>query len=212
MKTLTLLFLALTFSLLANANKSYVEIMEENIMKMYHAQTENELVAVANTFERISNAEPDKWIPVYYAAYSYLRITFFIEDGNLKDKHLDNAQVYIDKAIAINSSESEIYVLQAFLHQMRIYSASRGYTYSQYASSALDKAEKLNPDNPRLFYLRAQNIMNTPAMFGGGADKALPFFEKAQGKFESFKAQDSLWPNWGADKNAEMLKKCKEKE
>jgi len=85
---------------------------------------------------------------------------------------------------------------------------SKGYKYSRLAAEAIGVAEKLNPQNPRVYYLRGSNTFHTPKMFGGGKEKAKPDLEKAASMFESQKSESEIAPSWGAEHNAGLLKQC----
>jgi hypothetical protein len=131
-----------------------------------------------------------------------------------EDKHklLDLAQVQMDILQKSFKKESEIFALQAFLYQMRITDMSKGFKYSSLASEALAEAEKLNPNNPRIYYLRGNNTFHTPKAFGGGKEKAKPMFEKAAGLFESQKPANTIEPAWGSEHNKQMLAECDSKD
>ncbi|MDP2334882.1 MAG: hypothetical protein Q8N05_00230 [Bacteroidota bacterium] len=68
----------------------------------------------------------------------------------------------------------------------------------------------MNPDNPRVYYLRATMTFHTPEAYGGGAAKALPLFQKADEKFKIFKPKTAISPNWGNEMNEAELKKVHE--
>ncbi|WP_462317354.1 tetratricopeptide repeat protein [Marinilabilia sp.] len=207
----TILFTVLAFFISASvfAGK-YESAMQSNISEMYKSHTPEKLETIGGKFFRIAEAEGSKWLPYYYAAYSYVSITFNMEDGDKIDAWLDKAQEMLDKAMGLEPDESELYVLQGLLHSMRITTPMRGMKYSSLSNQALGQAEKLNPENPRLWFCKAQNVYHTPSMFGGGADKAQPLFEKAARLFDSFEAPEPLWPAWGEGSNAEMLEKIME--
>ena len=211
MKTIiTLLFVAIASTAFSS---KYEEIMKTNIDKLYELNSSVELQALANQFERISNAEPDKWLPDYYAAYCYIRSTFFDEmDADAKHVQLDKAQQIVDKLLKSNDNESEVYTLQALLFQLRITDMTKGAKYSKKAADAIAAAEKLNPENPRVYYLRGSNTFHTPKFFGGGAEKAKPDLEKAAKMFETQKPNDPLMPTWGAYHNQQLLGQCSEAE
>jgi tetratricopeptide (TPR) repeat protein len=126
------------------------------------------------------------------------------------DSYLDHAQKFIDKALTIDQNESEIYLLQGFLHQARIGvdPMSRGQKYAALAHESFEKAKALNPENPRIYYLMAMSVLNTPEMFGGGKKNALPLFLQAKEKFDAFKPASAVSPSWGAEHNQQMLEKC----
>lgn len=126
------------------------------------------------------------------------------------DKHeqLDKAQSIIDQLQKKKENESEIFALQAFVYQLRITDMSKGAIYSRKAAEAIGMAEKLNSENPRVYYLRGSNTFHTPKFFGGGADKAKADLEKAAQMFDTQKQKDELMPNWGSQHNKQLLSKC----
>lgn len=211
MKTIITVLLVAIAS--AAFSSKYEEAMKANIEKMNQASSSVELQNLATQFERIGNAEPDKWLPNYYAAYCYVFSTVFdnMENDN-KQVQLDKAQELIDKLLKKYDNESEIYALQAFLYQLRITDMMSGAKYSPKASEAIAKAEKLNPANPRVYYLRGSNTFHSPAFIGGGPENAKPDLEKAAALFESQKPTDPLMPTWGAYHNNQLLSQCSEDE
>lgn len=158
-------------------------------------------------FERVAESEPDKCLPAYYTCFLQIQIS---TKSNDIDANLDKAQTWLDKAIKAGGDKSELNVLQAMLHQMRINVSpmARGMKYSQMASEALGAATAANPNNPRVFYLEGMNIFHTPKAFGGGTENACPKFVQAQQKFSSFKLINPIWPDWGKKSNEKMLNNC----
>lgn len=204
----TLFVIAFLFCLNASAS-NYTEVMQQNIEKMYQAQTAQELSAISGAFYRVAQKESNEWLPLYYSAYSLVRIAFFSKDRDEIDKHLDVAQSYVDKLFIAKPRESEVYALQALLYSMRISGAMSGMKYSSLSNEELDKAEKLNKNNPRIYYCRGNNVFHTPAMFGGGKAKAKPLFEKAMELYESEGPQQTaFWPSWDKWHTKKMLEQC----
>lgn len=190
-------------------SSKYEEAMKTNIDKMNRLSSSVELQNLAAQFERIGNAEPDKWLPDYYAAYCYVFSTVFDNmDKDAKTVQLDKAQTLIDELMKKYSKESEIHALQAFLYQLRITDMISGAKYSGKAAEEIAIAEKLNPENPRVFYLRGSNTFHSPKFIGGGPDKAKPDLEKAAALFTSQKPTDQLMPTWGAYHNKQLLDQC----
>ena len=211
MKTIITLLLAVITS--TAFSSKYEETMKTNIDKLYELRTPAELQELANQFERIAQAEPDKWLPDYYAAYCYIRSTMLVNmDADSKNEQLDKAQRIVDKLMKTCDSESEVYTLQALLYQMRITDMTSGAKYSRKAEAAITIAEKLNPENPRVYYLLGSNLYHTPKFFGGGAENARPELEKAAALFESQKSSDPLKPAWGPHHNKQLLDLCNETE
>lgn len=209
-KTMTTLFFILLLSIATTVfAASYEETMIANIQKMNSAKTTAEFTTLANQFERIANAEAGKWHPAYYAAYCYIMPVAMVEmSSDEKHKLLDLAQSKMDVLLKSFKTESEIFALQAFVYQMRITDMSKGFKYSSLAGETLDVAEKLNPNNPRVYYIRGNNVFHTPKAFGGGKSKAKPLFVKAAELFENQKPANTIEPGWGAEHNKQMLAIC----
>ncbi|WP_142534263.1 hypothetical protein [Saccharicrinis carchari] len=204
---ITLFIIPSLFCVKASAG-NYTEVMQQHIEKMYKAKTARELSAISGVFYRVAEKESDAWLPLYYSAYSLVRIAFFTKDREEIDKYLDMAQAYVTKLKEARPEESEVYVLQALLYSMRISGAMSGMKYSTLSNEELDQAEKLNKNNPRIYYCRGNNVFHTPSLFGGGKGKAKPLFEKAINLFESEQYETPFWPSWGHWHTKQMLEQC----
>lgn len=212
MKTSTLILAMILLSVFDKANDAYQKAMSQSIEKLFQAKTIPEYVEVANQFERISQIEKAEWLPLYYASFSYIMISFQESENTKKDQYLDHAQKYLDQAMTIEPNESELYMLQGFLYPSRINidPMARGMIYMGKMNESLDKALAFNPDNPRVYYLRATTTYHMPEAYGGGATKALPLFQIATEKFQIFKPKTELSPNWGKEMNDAELKNIQE--
>jgi tetratricopeptide (TPR) repeat protein len=194
------------------ANETYQTAMNQSIEKLFQVKSIPEYIEVANRFERISNIEKTEWLPLYYSAFAYVMISFQESENVKKDNYLDQAQKYLDRAMAIDPNESELHLLQGFLYpsRMTVDPMNRGMALMPEMNKSLDKALELNPDNPRVYYLRATMTFHTPQEYGGGASKALPLFLLAEEKFSIFKPKTAISPNWGKEMNESELKKVQE--
>jgi hypothetical protein len=185
----------------------YMEAMKKNLALFGTAKTTADFQALANTFERIGDAEKTQWLPYYYAGLSLSTAGW--SDPNL-DKDANSARInaLCDKAEAIGKN-AEIYALRnmSATQQMMVDPQTRWQTYGQQASAFLQTGLELDPDNPRLYYLKGESVMNTPEAFGGGKAKAKPIFEKA---VELFKKEQPkpMYPHWGRERAEEELAKC----
>lgn len=212
MKKSTLILAMILLSGIGYANEVYQKAMSQSIGKLFQAKTIPEYLEIANQFERISQIEKTEWLPLYYQSFAYIMISFQEPENAKKDTYLDQAQKYLDQAMVIDSNESELYLLQGFLYPSRITidPMNRGVIYIDKMNQALDKALDLNPDNPRVYYLRATMIFHTPEAYGGGAAKALPLYQTADEKFNLFKPKSEISPNWGKEINQTELKNVQE--
>ena len=185
----------------------YVTAMKKTLDMFDSAKTTAELQTVANTFERIGDAEKTQWLPYYYAGLS-LATAGWNDPKIDKDANSSRINMLCDKAEALDKN-SEIYAIRnmSATQQMMVDPQTRWQTYGTQASKDIDEGLKLNPDNPRLYYLRGESIFNTPPAFGGGKEKAKPVFEKAVALFKTDKPKP-LYPNWGLKRTEEQLAKC----
>jgi tetratricopeptide (TPR) repeat protein len=187
----------------AQDESSYMMIMVKHKKSFKMARSAQDFQDLANNFERIANAESDQWHPLYYAALCYINMSFVSDQNEQKDAFLDKAQAFIDKALLIYPDESELFVLQALLYQgkIQIDPAGRGMTYSAKADEQLSIAKKINPENPRIYYLMGLNVLHTPESFGGGPTAACPLFQTAIEKFKNHLPENVLSPTWGGERN-----------
>lgn len=209
MKTIISFLLVFAFAASTAAENKYLEAMKKAIEKQKSASAIGEFLENANTFERISQMEKTEWLPMYYAAYCYIVVSFMEPENAKKDAFLDKAQQFLDKSFQISPKESELFALQAFLYPSRITvdPMTRGMEYIGKMNQALDEAIRLNPDNPRSYYLRAITVLNMPEAFGGGPVSARPIFEVAKQKFDSFQPKSSISPDWGKEQNEMEMSK-----
>lgn len=212
MKTRFLILVLLSLSFGGFSIDTYQKAMNQSLERLFQAKTIPEYIEVANQFERIAKIEKAEWLPLYYASFSYIMISFQEPENAKKDAYLDQAQKDINEALVLNPKESELYMLQGFLYPSRINidPMSRGMVYMEMMNKSLDKALELNPDNPRVYYLRATMTFHAPEAYGGGAAKALPWYRMADEKFKIFKPETVISPNWGKEQNDIELKKAEE--
>lgn len=168
----------------------------------------SEYIPISAYFERIANAEKDKWLPYYYAAlYNHLSGWDLQAD---KDKVSEKTLALIEKAEILEKNNAELFCLRQmmFVMQMSTDPMTRWMTYGQKASNALKEAKVIEPSNPRIYFLEAQTVVNTPEQFGGGKKNAKPLFEKSVELYNKYTLASDLHPNWGKEEAENMLKEC----
>lgn len=191
------------------AQTRYEQEMKSALEALDKADNAQNFQAVANKFEMISRVEKAKWLPKYYASLSYTLLTYFEKEADNKDKALESAQKYLDMAKAQSADKEETAILQVYINQSSFFVSpmSRLKTFMQ-TTSALDDLLKQYPDNPRVNLLLGIQLFHKPAMLGGGASKAKPYFQKANSIFDRRPVKDVLLPAWGKDTNSYYLNKC----
>jgi hypothetical protein len=208
MKRLSFLMLALlAASSIFSQSEKYTAAMQQKLIGFDSVRNNDNLLDLANAFERIADAEKTQWLPYYYAALSNVRIGYnhAMSAGPLGgnadkvDPLADKAEAMLNKAEALSKDNSEIYVVRKMIASMRMMGdiMNRYMTYGPLAADALATAKKLNPDNPRVYVLEATDQFNTPEQYGGSKTEAKRLFDIAVKKFETFKPASPIDPDWG---------------
>lgn len=191
----------------AQMSEKFVKAMEERIATLDTTSSVEGLTDLANAFERIAEAEKNQWLPYYYAAYCNASVGLMVGSGgdmmaakaDKTDPYADKAEKLIGKAEELMKNNSEVFVVKKMIATLRMMGdpMNRFMTYGPEAQAMLDEAKKLNPENPRVYILEAQDKFFTPEQFGGSKAEAKLLFEKAKQLFETFKPESSIHPNWG---------------
>jgi hypothetical protein len=168
------------------------------------------LMAADNKFTLIATKWSNDWAANYYAAYAAIYISQQETSTVRKDQLLDQADKYVEKLASLRPSSDEGIVITAYAAYARflVDPGNRWEKYLDLMSSNLDKAKKINPNNPRIYYLEGIPVFNKPTLYGGGKDKAKPYFEKAKALFAQQDTSSIAKPYWGAKENADYLAKC----
>ncbi|MBV9987445.1 MAG: hypothetical protein JO301_07190 [Chitinophagaceae bacterium] len=204
-----LVIISMFFAGMAVAQTKFESAMGRGLEQFKAAKTVDDMTTASAFFERVGDAEKDKWLPYYYAAYSYY-LTGWMNPKADKDKVAEKTKDLISKAEAIEPNNSELYCLRqmAAIQQMTVDPMARWQTYGAEARAALDKAIKADPNNPRIYYLNGQTLMNTPEAFGGGKAVAKKLFEKSLELYKTFQPASPFHPNWGKEEAEKLLAAC----
>lgn len=192
------------------APDAYAAAMLGIVAEQNAAKTPADFQANLAKLERVAAAAPTAWEPRYYQARGYVKLGFAGTDGDAQDKLFDRAQAALDQGFKLKGADrAELLVMQAYLNQGRIMVSPmlRGALYSGRVQEALGEAQALSPNNPRVYLVLANDLYFRPAIFGGGADKAKPLYEKALALFATFKPATALSPAWGQANAASALAK-----
>lgn len=183
--------------------------MEKGMMQFKDAKSPEEMLASSAFFERVAEAEKDKWLPYYYAAQTQI-LAGWMNPNSDKDKVAEKANSLILKAELISANNSEIYCLKQMtaVLQLTVDAMNRWQTYGAIASEAIAKAKAADASNPRPYVLEGQYLMNVPEAFGGGKAVAKKIFEKSLTLFENFKPASPFHPNWGKEEARTALAAC----
>lgn len=208
MKLLFVILLSLAAFAGIHPQDRYEKAMKKNLSKMDSAKTVEDFLQTANGFERIALAEKDKWLPYYNSSLAYTIASFSDTIATKKDGYLDKADKFISTADSLEPNNSEIYTLKGMIAQarMQVDPMNRWSKYGPMSDQYFKKAVKIDSLNPRPDYLVGIGIYYTPEQFGGGPQQAKPYLEKSLEKFNQFKPENDLMPNWGRREVESLLK------
>lgn len=204
-----LIIISMFFCGMLAAQSKYEAAMAKGLQQFKDAKSAEDMSAASAFFERVADAEKDKWLPYYYAAHTYY-LTGWMNPKADKDKVAEKCKDLITKAEVIEHNNSEIFCLRQMVavQQMTVDPMTRYQTYGAEATRALESATKADPNNPRIYYLSGQTLMNTPEAFGGGKAVAKKLFEKALDLYKTFQPASPLHPNWGKEEAEKLLAQC----
>ena len=205
MKKQFLFIAAILFSTYSfSQNEKYIKAMEQLVPAVDTTRDADKLTNLANSFQRIADAEKNQWLPYYYAALANVSAAYMMSMGQMgmadkTDPIADKAEGLLSKAEELSKDNSEIYVVKKMIASLRLIGdpQNRYMTYGPLAEQALTTAKSLNPANPRVTLLEAQDKFFTPEQFGGSKTEAKKLFEESIKKYEAFKPETSIHPSWG---------------
>lgn len=184
------------------AQAKYETTMTEKVAKIEQHLKTDEFQTLSNDFARIGSAEKTKWLPYYYAAFAQIqkgRILMREQKLSELDAVASEAQKSLDKAMELSKDNAELFILQKMIHnlKMMVNPMERYMTEGALGAENLAKAEKLDPANPRITLLKAEDTYFTPEQFGGSKSQGLELFRKALEQFKIYKTASPLHPHWG---------------
>ncbi|MCX7550116.1 hypothetical protein [Xanthomarina sp. F2636L] len=201
----------LLITILLSANIQSQANYEKGMEKAFDLWETNPIEA-SQLFERIASAEPDNWLPPYYAAETLILDGFTkLNDKQTLETQLNLAQNFLNDATAISKNNPEIMVMQALLYT--VYVASDGATYGMTLSGKImalyNQAEVLEPNNPRVVLNKADWEIGGARYFGRDTKPFCKDVERALELFATFKPESKFAPSWGKERAEEILKDCK---
>ena len=200
-------FFVLTALLLAVAtfaqSEKYVKAMEALVPVVDTTHSQDGLTELANSLERIANAEKTQWLPFYYAALCYINkanMYYQTQEPDKIDPLMDKAEPMLTKADELEKDNSEIFCLKKMFNSGKMMAdpMNRFMTYKPLADAALETAKKFNPENPRVYLLEGIDQYYIPEQYGGNKEEGKKLFREAVKRMETFKPASSIHPSWGA--------------
>ncbi len=177
---------------------------KKNLQTAMNSYDEKALLKSRGEFERILQLKKQEWIVNYYIALiDYSLASSAMSDPSKKDvvkKYTESGFANLDKSILVRDDFADSYVLRYALQFNRwVYEQDKMNDIIAASEEAKTKAEKLEPENPRLYLMDGISTYYTPEMFGGGVKKAVPMLEKSLDLFGKRTEKEAYYPDWGKD-------------
>lgn len=203
MKKYLLTFALSMMSLTAFAQTGYETTMTDKIAKLENCKSLEDFQTLANDFDRIGKKETKEWLPSYYAAFAYIQKgRTLMRDGKMSElsAQANAAEKYLDQAENIAGKDNaEIHLLRKMSYSLKMMEnpAERYMTDGMKAMEEMKKAESLDPGNPRIALIKAEDTYFTPEQYGGSKTKGMGQFKDALTKFKTYIPKSEIDPNWG---------------
>lgn len=192
------------------------QTVEENLKASYDkftaANTEQELIAASSRFDMAAAKWAGTWQTYLYAAYAKISVSLKLSDKTKRDQYLDAADAYLGKAEKLSPDNQEVLIMQAWSAKARIAvdAKDRWKKFGEVYDDRIAKAKKTTAENPRIYFLEGHGPFYKPKVWGGGKDKAKPYFEKAKELLAKESKTDIMHPYWGSKEVEEFLAQCNE--
>jgi len=205
------LFILLGFSISLNlsAQKNlYLNELAKAVAQFNAAKPNQDCTQLINDFEQMSQttAGAKDWVPAYYLSLLYTRLSF--NDKKNADAHADKAVQWANTSISLQTNDENYCAMtMAQSGKLLVNPIVRWLSYEKKIFEPLQKAKKINPNNPRIYILEASVKINMPALFGGGCDKNKALLVKAKQLLEN-QIPDQILPTWGKQSLIDLKKAC----
>ena len=207
MRKVLLLLSFIFIGMTTNAQTKY----EKGMQKAFSLLEENKSNEAANLFERIAEAAPTEWLPLYYAAQTNIMGGFAIKDKSQLTLQLEKAQAQLDKATTISPNNPELMIMQAMLYTVWVAydGATYGMKYAPKVSEIYAKALATDKNNPRVVLCKAEWDIGSARYFGQDTAPFCAAFERAKTLFETDKPETAFHPSWGKERAIKLAEDCK---
>ena len=202
----SILIIALLFVGIISAQTKY----QTGMQKAFGLWQQGKMTEASQLFERISKAEPTKWLPAYYAATVEILGSFGLKDEVVLKAKLTKAQEFLDVAKSNSENNPEIIITQALLNTGYIAFDGQKYgmTLSGKNTQLYAKALQIAPKNPRVILGNAEWNMGAARFFGKSTKPYCEDIKRAIKLSKEEKIQIEFYPKFMLPRAEQVLKQC----
>ncbi|MGY0406804.1 MAG: tetratricopeptide repeat protein [Polaribacter sp.] len=202
----SILIIVLLFAGIITAQSKY----QNGMKKAFSLWQQGKNTQASQLFERISKAEPTKWLPPYYVATIEILGSFGLKDEVILKTKLTKAQKFVDIAKSNSENNPEIIITQALLNLGYITFDGQKYgrTLSVKNNQLYAKALKIAPNNPRVILGNAKWNMGSAKFFGKSTKPYCKEIKRAIKLGKEEKMNTEFYPKFMIKRAEEILKQC----
>ena len=188
----------------AAASQSALQTGRDALSAAVHAADAAALLAARAQIQIAASGETAGWA-AYYTALADYRLAYAFW-GTEPERAARHAQAGADALAALRRGrlgaplDAEAAALHAALLSARIgLDPAQGMALGPASQRALADAVRLDAENPRVMFVEASSLLNTPPEWGGDPDRALALLQGAVAAFEASGAGAATpeAPAWG---------------
>ena len=186
---------------------------EQGMNKAFALWKEGKNTEASAMFERIASAEKDNWLPNYYVALINTTASFGTKDKETVSALLNKAQNALDIIMVKYPQNAEILVMQALIYTgwVAFDPMTNGMALSGKVMEMYAQAEKIDPNNPRVVFGKAEYEMGGAKFFGTDIKPMCAEVNRSIQLFETFKPETPFSPKWGLERALQTQKECNKK-
>lgn len=203
--------LLLTLTILTSGFTFAQTAYEKGMGKAFELWGQGKNTEASAMFERIASAEKNNWLPNYYVALVNTTTSFSTKDKETVNALLKKAQDALDIEMVKYPDNAEILVMQAMIYTgwVAFDPMTYGMTLSPKVMEMYAKAEKIDPNNPRVIFGKADYEIGGARFFGTDIKPMCAEVERAIKLFETFKPETPFSPKWGLERALQTQQECK---
>ena len=206
------LLLAGTAPLTAQSSRDLLLEAKDILEEGANFDSEEILLQARAAFERLTGDEDLAMLAHYYAASAASELANILDESGQSGVrrailgHVDYAIEHFEAAVALDSTFAEGWLLLSASYAQKItVKPLNAVGLGRRFSRAMNRAEELEPDNPRVVLLRAITDYNLPRIVGGNKNRAVNGLLRAAKLYRNENVTDPALPSWGHDQTYARL-------
>ena len=191
---------------------AYGQSYEKAMKKAFDLWDESKDEQAVALFQRIAQAEPDQWLPSYYAANVDIVHAFNYAQEEQVEPLLERAKGNLTEAKRRSPNNSEITTLEGTLYTayVTMNPAVYGRKYSGKIMRLHEEAIAQNPNNPRAHMNLIEYEMGYARFMGQDVSAQCDLMKNVIVLFDEYEREGPFAPRYGKERALEIIENCNE--